>query len=97
MKYLLVIGVVFSLLVLLSPCFVQAEEHHNWADQMGNLMSGKGNSFFRGEVVKAIDFETPFYGLDRLEAGVYTKIQMSEVDSEAGRYYEAGPTLRLIF
>ena len=67
-----------------------------WADSMGDIMTLKGNTFFRGEVVKEITLSNPFFGLDRIQIGAYTKVEMGEKASDS-RYYEGGPVVKLIF
>lgn len=71
--------ILVGLIMLTTPYDVFAE---NWADAMGDILSGKENSYFWGEVVKAIDAPNVFLGIDRVEGGVYTKVETSHVNKD---------------
>ena len=84
------------LIVFLSMSLAFAKDGNNWVDKMGDILTGKENAYFKGEAVKEFALKKSLFGLDKIQAGVYTKIEMSEPAS-GERYVEGGPTLRLIW
>lgn len=93
MKKLILCLCLISLALLPSVVFAGGED---WADQMGDIMTGKGNTYACGEVLKEISLNKPILGLDKIQAGVYTKIEMGETAVDK-RYIEGGPVVRMIW
>lgn len=93
MKKLTLCLLIFGLVFLPPLVFAGGED---WADQMGDIMTGKGNTYFNGEVLKEISLNKPILGLDKIQAGAYTKIEMGETAVDK-RYIEGGPIVRMIW
>ena len=93
MKRLVSLICLIAILALPSTAFCR--EHNNWADQMGEILTGKANTYLKGEVVKS--FEVDILGADKLQLGVYTKVEMSKPAVDNQRYYEGGGVIRLIY
>ena len=91
---LLAIVVCLGLLAVATPCL--AEDGNNVFDQLGDAMSGKGNTYIGAEVIKDITLKSPVLGVDKIGLKVWADVMAGELDDDINRDVRGGLRLRLV-
>ena len=93
MKAIIIMAI---LAIFLMPVFAFAEDGNNVLDQLGDTLSGKGNTYAGVECIKDIDCKLPL-GIDKVGLKFWADAMVGEIDEGVKRDIRGGARLRLIF
>ena len=93
MKKLMVVLIVLVVLLFVAMP-VMAKDGNNVADNIGNLITGKGNSYLGAVVMKDFELPNTFLGVDKLGVEGWFDAEMGDYKGEE-REYIGGLRLRV--
>ena len=95
MRVIVALLLVMGLALTALPAF--SEDGNNISDQLGDIFSGKGNTYVGVEIIKDIQLKKPIFGMDEIGFKVWSDVLAGKIDDGIQRDIRGGGRVRLIF